>query len=342
MLRASLFSTLLVAVFFVSSVEAAPEDYTDMLFTDLYGQVFATSSELEAPAFGELGSYGGHTLFDGERYTGWSEGVPGYGVGESIWLRVPHGTDTLAVMNGFARTESLYRRNSRIQSAELTLHHGFFPEGMITEVGPVYFVEPLDERLVLRFQDHPELQEFSLPFRWDDAPVIESYWRQLYTGLAGSLGLPPRMSDHGFFLRLEIREVYRGSSWEDTCLTELRAFNKNRFRPTRLYEVEGTVYYDTATAQGRVLAQSHSRLYQLIERDATNRWALVYSVPRESASRVAGEYLLFQAPYPAPAEVPGFEDALSGGALPTGFVPGRRTPTLRFDDGRTFELPAGR
>jgi hypothetical protein len=84
MLRFSVLSTLLVAVVLVAPVEAAPEDYTDMLFTDLYGQVFATSSELEAPGFGQLGTYGGHTLFDGERYTGWSEGVSGYGVGESI------------------------------------------------------------------------------------------------------------------------------------------------------------------------------------------------------------------------------------------------------------------
>ena len=175
MLRASVLSTLLFTVVFVTAVEAAPDDYSDMLFMDLYGQVFATSSELEAHGFGELGTYGGHTLFDGERYTGWSEGVPGYGIGESIWLRVPHGTDTLAVINGFARTESLYYRNSRIQTAEITLHHGFFPEGMITEVGPVYFVEPFDERIVLRFQDHSGLQEFSLPFRWDAVPVIDSY-----------------------------------------------------------------------------------------------------------------------------------------------------------------------
>jgi hypothetical protein len=149
------------------------------------------------------------------------------------------------------------------------------------------------------------------------------------------------MSDHGFFLRLEIREVYRGSSWEDTCLTELRAFNKNRFRPTRVYETEGTIYYDTTGARGRILAQSHSRVYQLIESDTTNQWALVYSVPRESGGRVAGEYLLFQAPYPTPADIPRVKQALSAGAVPTGFVPGRRTPTLRLDNGTMVELPTG-
>ncbi len=342
MLRVSCLFTLMAAMVPVFTVEAAPEDYTEMLFTDLHGEVFATSSELEAPGFGELGTYGGHTLFDAKRYTGWSEGARGYGIGESIWLRIPHGTDTLAVINGFARTQSLFYRNSRVQTANVSLHHGFFPEGMVTEVGPLYFVEPLDERLVLRFQDHFDLQEFSLPFRWEEVPVIESYWRQVYTGLAGSRGLPPRMADHAFFLRLEIQEVYRGSSWDDTCLTELRAFNKNRFRPTQIFEAGGTVYYDTANTPGRILAQSDSRVYQLIDSDATNRWALIYSVPRESGGRVAGEYLLFQAPYPTPAEVPEVETALSSGALPTGFVPGRRTPTLRLDNGTTVELPTRR
>ncbi len=340
--RASLLLTLLLAIVPLFTVEAAPEDYDEMLFTDLYGQVFATSSELEAPGFGELGTYGGHTLFDGQRYTGWSEGVPGYGVGESIWIRIPHGTDTLVVINGFARTESLFYRNSRVQTVDASLYHGFFPEGMVTEVGPVYFVEPVNERLVLRFQDHPELQTFTLPFRWGDVPVIDSYWRQVYTGLAGGRGLPPRMSDHAFFLRLEIREVYRGSSWDDTCLTEVRAFNRNRFRPTQMYEAGGTVYYDTPNARGRILAQSHTRLFQLIESDPSNQWALVYSVPREAQGRVGGEYLLFQAPYPTPAEVPQFQRALSAGALPTGFVPGRRTPTLRFDNGTSVELPTRR
>ena len=333
-------TVLFVALASPLSLTGAPEDYSEILMIDLYGQVFAATSELEEPAFGELGTYGAHTLFDGSRYTGWSEGVPGHGIGEALWIRIPHGTDTLVVINGFARSESLFRRNNRLQTAEVTLHHGFLPEGMVTEMGPVYVVEPLDRSLILRFQDHSELQEIRLSLGWEDVPVIQSYWRQLYDGVADRRGLPPRMQDHAFFLRVEIREIYRGSEWDDTCLTELRAFNRERNRVTELYEANGVLYYDTPDSRGRILARSARRLYQLIDGDDTNRWALVTAVPREAGGRVSTEYLLFRAPYPSPRKIPGMEEQLAAGAVPLGFSPGRRPPILLFDNGAAVELPA--
>lgn len=340
-IRSAVSLTILFAALTIPpALAAAPEDYEEILTVDLYGQVFASTSELEAPAFGELGSYGAHTLFDGSRYTGWSEGVPGHGVGEALWIRIPHGTDTLLIINGFARSESLFRRNNRVQTAEVTLHHGFLPEGMVTEVGPVYVVEPLDRSLILRFQDHSELQEIRLPLGWEDVPVIQSYWRQLYDRLAAVRGLPPRMQDHAFFLRLEIREIYRGSEWDDTCLTELRAFNRDRASVTQIYEANGVLYYDTPDSQGRILAQSTRRLYQLIDGDDANRWALVAAVPKQAEGRVSTEYLLFQAPYPDPRRVPEVEEQLAAGAAPLGFSPGRSLTLLRFDNGITVELPA--
>jgi hypothetical protein len=147
------------------------------------------------------------------------------------------------------------------------------------------------------------------------------------------------MEDHAFFLRLEIREIYPGSEWDDTCLTELRAFNKDRDTVTEIYEAEGVLYYDTPGARGRILAQSARRLYQLIDSDDGNRWALVSAVPKEAAGRVSAEYLLFQAPYPDPWRLPAVEEQLAAGAVPLGFSPGRRPPVLHFDTGASVELP---
>ncbi len=333
---------LLLGVFMGAPAFAEPANFDDMLFVDLEGQVFAASSELEPPDFGELGPYGPHQLFDGNTYTGWSEGVEGPGIGEVLWVRVAHNTDTLLLVNGFARTPELFRKNNRVAEIEVELYHGYFPEGMVSEIGPVYFVEPLGESTVVTPEDRIEAQRLPLRLDWSSIPRIESYWNRTYQELSGALGIPPKAEDHSFFLRLEIRDTYEGSTWDDTCLTEVRAYNSSYFRPRRVYEDDGVIRYDTNDATGRVLARSQDRLYQLIDTDPRRRWILVFSVPTEAEGRIEGGYLLFNLPQPTPVTIPAVETAVRSGVQPTGFARGASRPTLLLDDGTDIALPAFR
>src|SRR6056297_1772525 len=129
-------SLVLFHMLAISAIILAAEPHTvqfeQVAFQGLQGYNFQSSSELNDSGSHQLGVYGMHTLFDGDTYTGWSEGVEGSGIGEVLWLEVPEGTDTLSLVNGFARSVNLFQKNNRVKKLKVELFYALMPEAMIT------------------------------------------------------------------------------------------------------------------------------------------------------------------------------------------------------------------
>ncbi len=310
---------------------------------DLLGHYYRSSSELEDPGSHLLGKYGMHTLFDGDTYTGWSEGVSGNGVGETLWLRVPQGTDTLALINGFARSGRLFQKNNRIKELEFSLYYALLPEAMVTELGPVYCITPASDTQVIQLKDSPELETYSLDFDWEG--IAGSYDRVAgrYPAYAEQEGLPPSLQNRDYLLKMEIQSVYSGSTWNDSCVTELRAFSKNDVAVEKVYGEEGKIMYRVDSG-GRwmlpkVLYHDRSVSYEPLELGPDNRWLTAIGTPLEDRGKGLAEYKLFRIPYPQPVTLPDFTTAVESGHIPVGFEVRKKQVVLLMDNGTEVLLP---
>ncbi len=92
-------------------------------------------SSVLAPQFGN--SYAPSSLADGLESTAWVEGARGQGLGESIVLSFaePRAVASLSLVNGYAKTEDIFRKNGRVRSMTVT-----------TSAGDRFEIRPSDTR----------------------------------------------------------------------------------------------------------------------------------------------------------------------------------------------------
>jgi hypothetical protein len=108
---------MVLTVLLLGYGDEVPFAFKSRKLIDYLGEMFQASSILEE----EEQDYRMQNLFDGYAGSAWVEGKEGAGLGESLILAVPRGADTLALVNGFARSSSLYLKNNRIKELSLTV-----------------------------------------------------------------------------------------------------------------------------------------------------------------------------------------------------------------------------
>ncbi|AFG37330.1 NADase-type glycan-binding domain-containing protein [Spirochaeta africana] len=320
----------------------AEEQIMQLHFSEFGGYAYHASSTLDADSHVELGTYGMHTLFDGDTWTGWSEGSDGSGIGERLWLRIDPGSDTVAVINGFARSERLFLANNRVQGLRVRLWGGWLPDGMVTEYGPVYLMAPVSDSYALDLQDSRELQMIALPFDYSAAELARDQLRLHVHGYAERQGLPERMVEEVYLIEFEIVSVFPGNRWDDTCLSELRVFPRDTYRAQQLYGEDGVIRYDRTQhdnpGRGRTLLQSRDYLYDPYLVDPAGEWVVAFRTPRTIEGRVESVAVLLRLPLPVEYQHAGFRDLVDAGGLAIEFVPGPNGTVLLFDDGQELVL----
>ena len=146
--------------------------------------------------------YSCEKAFDANLETSWVEGVKGDGIGEKVAFTpfdFIRGTEieSITVVPGYA-VEKHFRRNNRVKQAVLSV----YPTGVYCPQGQTsYFIGKMIFQKILAFNDDMRFQKFPLQ--------IPGYEENMV--LAG-----------GVLLVLEIKEVYPGSDWDDTCIAEIK------------------------------------------------------------------------------------------------------------------------
>lgn len=299
------------------------------------GVRFRASSTLEDDSPHTLGTYGMQTLFDGDRQTGWSEGTDGPGIGEVLWIDLSEHEDTLLIRNGFARSERLFRMNNRVRELEVSLWKGVLPDGMVSEWTAMYVVTPLTDSETVQLEDTMELQEIPLPFpsRVPDPSLPDGYDRYVETH-----GFPPAVHEVRTFLRMEIGAVYPGSRWDDTCLTEVVPFSRNRFSATDVYGDDGVIRYDTADRRSRSLYRNRDHHYEPFLTDSTGIWTVAFETAKHVDGRTETVYRIFRLPYPEPCSDESITGPLEVGLIPDYFVRQKEMLFLVFHNGERVLL----
>lgn len=195
-----------------------------------YMHAIASSELNPVDPFEGLGEYGVHKLIDNDLNTAWVEGVEGYGTGEYIIIeagkQLPAG---IIIHNGYQKTERLYRMNSRPHKLKLILYAGFHLEDDVTEIATRYRIKQLEAPVYIELEDRMGPQDIEMPFsaNWSTActdslrAVFKSEYKEeieQMKKMCPTCDLTPLFS---FFIRLEIADIYEGSEWDDTCISEL-------------------------------------------------------------------------------------------------------------------------
>ncbi|MDC7234032.1 MAG: hypothetical protein PQJ58_12435 [Spirochaetales bacterium] len=212
-------------------------------FPVLPGESLWASSVLSETLGGTVYEYPPENLFDGDKATPWVEGVSGDGAGESLTILANRAVTGFSLVNGFAKSASLYDKNNRIKSLELSLLAGFTAPGMISETdAELYLLKEIRLKDPLLVHDGMERQSFDIPLTEEeqfdlfktvliefaaDHPFFLKMMLQ-ETGLSDNtlftddMSLRLLMEVYGFFaLRVTIRDVYKGSRYDDTCISEI-------------------------------------------------------------------------------------------------------------------------
>lgn len=291
---------LAALLFSVNNLKAQQWEHINALATE--GYFVCASSELPNPNQGDEPlnrKYDVANLFDGDFTTSWVEGADGNGIGQFIYISIPEDCKTINIVNGYGKSKTHFSQNNRVKRLKATLHVGINPVGALSEVAYLFKLSPLDKQFFIDLTDNDSLQTIVFPFQLHEfnelkEAVKESYFEQFSDPIY----------QMATFLKLEIESVYKGSKYDDTCISEI-FFNKSfvaDYRIQRYSSVlniytdrsnDSKILIDTPDQNGILLIDDPESVFQVIDISTSKRWATVIKMPSSmNEGRTETEYLI--------------------------------------------------
>ena len=197
---------------------------------DVYG-FHICSSELDpVDPFEDLGKYGGHNLFDKDPSTAWVEGADGDGIGETVTIEAGETLEeAIMIRNGYQKSLGTFDNNSRVKKLRMNLYIGFMIPGDETEVYAYFNVIPFGDPVEIELEDTWGIQRIRMPFDREAALAFKEKQHEIFLKEAATtLAEMQANSDQAieeptfrYFIKCEILEVYKGSKYEDTCISDI-------------------------------------------------------------------------------------------------------------------------
>jgi|GEM_PF-3591249 len=225
------------------------------------------------------GRYAPENLFDRRPDSSWAIGDGGPGT--VIYVSIPVGAEAIRLINGYAANDDLFSRNNRVGTIKTELCTAYSFPDRVSELGQVFDVDPLGNEKLLVLQDTIKPQSVSLGTGyWQKAAgLIEKSEADFKTRLSRMDETEREFFKKGliflYLLRIEIMDVYRGTRWNDTCLSELGFVEETRFIPdergiTGFWETRRGADYEEIDFQddGYVFSYSGTRPF------GSGRWSL--------------------------------------------------------------------
>ncbi|MFO7889406.1 MAG: hypothetical protein R6V04_03605 [bacterium] len=244
------------------------------------------------------GTYGAANLFDHDFSTAWVEGKEGDGIQEAVFFLLPEGKTRLNIMNGYAKSKALFKKNNRARSLKLSLYAGVNPEGYVSEIAIAYKSLPYPREYTINLSDTCAVQSFTVPLSWDE---IDRFTKETLTTYAKDYTVPA--ADTAVIVKLEFLDVYRGSKWDDTCISEI--FFEDVFIHNQLEEKyhtidsvyvndkENTILINSAQSQGIELYDDPASVLQIIDTSPDNQWLIIIRMSSDPSPRHQTEHLIF-------------------------------------------------
>ena len=232
---------LCLVVFFLSTASPCATPWKELHLKS--GQSLWASSELVEKFKDRSVRYSVKNIFDGNPGTCWAEGVKGDGRGETITIVVNRDIIGITIINGNARNAEIFKKNNRIIKLRCSPFIAFTAPGLVSETDSHLYFLKTGNHFTLGLRDSPDRQYFEFPvtvaaqheFR---EQAMEDFFGDhpfLLAQIEKELGVRKETHseareqfDNDFFAAyaihgvvLEIEEVYFGSKYQDTCISEL-------------------------------------------------------------------------------------------------------------------------
>lgn len=287
-----------LALLCLAAATALAQDWEEIALLGSPGQYHNASSQLEAGQ-----KYGTANLVDGDFTTIWAEGDPGDGTGQTVWVDIPRDCRTINIFSGHGKSRSLYLKNNRPKRIKLSCYAGASPPGCVTEIARCFRSLKYPGDFYFDLKDTFGLQSFPFPVASGD---LEGLLGRVQAELSPAGG---READPAcLILRLDMVEVYRGSKWNDACISEIvfgNVYVADNRRPR--YAGAANIRVDPRS-QGRILADLPGKkgleifsdpgyVLDLAEVSANRRWATVIRMEAgPGEGRRETEWLLLDIP----------------------------------------------
>lgn len=243
------------------------------------------------------GTYGAANVFDQNFSTAWVEGKKGEGIGEALFFMLPEGTTRLNIMNGYSKNKNLYYKNNRARSVKLSFYAGINPEGFVSEIAAIYKSVLYSQEFTITLADTCTVQSFPIPLSWDE---IHTFTKETLGSYSRDFDIPP--ADTAVIIKLEILQVYKGSKWDDTCISEIFFNDVFLYNPLQekyhavdsvyVNDAENAVVINTPQKKGIEFFNNPESVLQIIETSADNQWVIVIRMSSKPSSRHQTEYIL--------------------------------------------------
>ncbi|MEA1898648.1 MAG: hypothetical protein U9N53_13390 [Bacteroidota bacterium] len=247
-----------------------------MFLYDAMG-IWNESSELEDPKAenNEIGKYCACWLFDKDLTTAWVEGVKGDGIEEYVLLgnekTLP---DKIHINNGYQKSESVYLKNGRPKALKLSLYVAYYLPADFTELGGNFYCLPYSDSILIELKDEMGTQVIELLFDKQEIDSLKKLGDLSFNNEFGEI-IAERLNSnsdndwyeefYGFIIKLEIIDVYKGSRWDDTCISDIWFSTEEKKhkkisadeRIIGIFEGEdGNIYFSTSLQERILLASA--------------------------------------------------------------------------------------
>jgi hypothetical protein len=293
-------TTIFILILSLSLAFGDNPNWIDLSLSSTNGHLWLSTSELEKPAeFNEIGRYCVVNIFDGNPATCWADGVQGSGVGEKIYFSIPADLSALKITNGLAKNKQIFKKNNRIKKIKITLYGAVATDEDMGQFADNYKCLPYSKELTADLDDIISPQQIKLTFDWDSITTFKKHVLQAFeTREDVQQNRSKRYFE--YILQLEIMDVYKGSKWDDTCISEIE-FIKNKNETMIVKKIytnddENSVFFDTNENSRIKLVEEKQSIFQIIDNSADKNWLILIRMPAEMEGRGETEYQLYYLP----------------------------------------------
>jgi len=149
--------------------------------------------------------YSGYSAVDGNATTAWVEGAEGHGKGELLVITRLDLSKKLEILSGFGKSQALFVANSRPKSINIHIVRALPQEGGQSQCGDNYEALKIILTSKVTLKDSNQFQSLPIPeFKRETYLFQGEQWKYKY------------------WLMVELIDVYPGTKYQDTCISEIR------------------------------------------------------------------------------------------------------------------------
>ncbi len=224
-------------------------------------------------------------LFDGNLNTCWVAGSSGTNAYNTLYVRLPEKIDPnkiiFNIFSGYGKSKARYYQNARAKKLKISIYAAYAPEGHVSETAVKYCIKKYSEKII-KLSDTFAVQSFLLHL--DKGKMIDFYKHNKQNCKSLIKNNKHKTIDTSFVLKLEILDTYKGSKYNDVCISEI--FFNNRFvtaYPLKYNEVknvyikdDNVLMADYARGKKVVVYKNRSAVFTMVDWEGNENFALLH------------------------------------------------------------------